>query len=93
MTILKYIGPEEDALYVNSQWGEQENPFDGDVINSYNDGPTEDGTIMGAKLAPGESLSHIQYTTHIQGDKELIAGLVKELFGVELEKIIGMFVK
>lgn len=104
LTILKYIGPEEDALYVNSQWGEQENPFDGDVINSYNDGPTEDGTIMGpfyeieasspaAKLAPGESLSHIQYTTHIQGDKELIAGLVKELFGVELEKIIGMFVK
>ena len=35
LTILKYIGPEEDALYVNSQWGEQENPFDGDVINSY----------------------------------------------------------
>ena len=43
----KYVAPAEDALYVNSQWGDQDDPFDGDVINSYNDGPTEDGTIMG----------------------------------------------
>lgn len=104
LTILKYIAPTEDALYVNSQWGDQEDPFDGDVINSYNDGPTEDGTIMGpfyeieasspaAALAPGESLSHIQYTIHIQGDSAIIAGIVKDVFGVELEKITGMFAK
>ena len=89
---------------INSQWGDQEDPFDGDVINSYNDGPTEDGTIMGpfyeieasspaAALAPGESLSHIQYTIHIQGDQAIIAGIVKDVFGVELEKITGMFAK
>ena len=26
--------------------GTQEDPFAGDVINSYNDGPVEDGSIM-----------------------------------------------
>lgn len=104
LTILKYIAPSEDALYVNSQWGEQEDPFDGDVINSYNDGPTEDGTIMGpfyeieasspaAGLAPGESLAHVQYTMHIQGDRDEIDSLVNAVFGVGLDKITGMFSK
>lgn len=104
LTILKYNIPEGNPLYVNSQWGEQDNPFCGDVINSYNDGPTEDGTVMGpfyeieasspaAALNSGESITHIQYTTHIQGDKELIGGLVKELFGVELTEITEMFAK
>ena len=46
-----------------------------------------------AALAPGESLSHIQYTIHIQGDSAIIAGIVKNVFGVELEKITGMFAK
>ena len=104
LTVLKYIAPDGDALYVNSQWGDQDDPFDGDVINSYNDGPTEDGTVMGpfyeleasspaAALAPGESLAHVQYTIHIQGDQDIIAGIVKDTFGVELSKITGMFSK
>ena len=74
------------------------------MINSYNDGPTEDGTIMGpfyeleasspaAALAPGESLAHVQYTIHIQGAQDIIAGIVKDVFGVELCKITGMFSK
>lgn len=69
--------PAPGARFVNSQWGKQDNPFDGDALNSYNDGPTEDGTIMGpffeiessspaAALSPGESLTHIQTTIHIQ---------------------------
>lgn len=104
LTILKYVAPAEDALYVNSQWGEQEDPFDGDVINSYNDGPTEDGTIMGpfyeieasspaAELEPGESLSHVQYTMHIQGDRDVIDPLVNAIFGVGLDKITSVFSK
>ena len=27
--------------------GRQKNPYCGDVINAYNDGPTEDGSMMG----------------------------------------------
>lgn len=102
LNILKYTVPEGQSDYVNGQWGPQDDPFNGDVINSYNDGPTETGTIMGpfyeietsspgAALAPGESLVHSQYTIHIEGDEESLAAIVKAVFGVELAKIAGMF--
>lgn len=104
LTVLKYMAPSGDAPYVNSQWGEQDDPFDGDVINSYNDGPTEDGTVMGpfyeieasspaAELAPGESLAHVQYTMHIQGDRNEIDSVVSALFGIGLDKITRIFSK
>lgn len=102
LTILKYSLPEGPADYVNGQWGEQEDPFAGDVINSYNDGPTEDGTVMGpfyeietsspgAALRPGESLSHLQYTMHFQGGEQQVATIVKAVFGVELEQVANRF--
>lgn len=102
LNILKYTVPDSDAPYVNGQWGPQEDPFCGDVINSYNDGPTETGTVMGpfyeietsspaAALAPGESLTHTQYTIHIEGDESDLAGIVAKVFGVELEKVANMF--
>lgn len=83
MNILKYTIPEGPCDYVNSQWGPQEDNFNGDVINSYNDGPTETGTIMGpffeietsspaAQLAPGESLTHTQHTIHIQAPAQTL---------------------
>ena len=70
--------PVAGARFVNSQWGKQEDAFGGDALNSYNDGPTEDGTVMGpffeiessspaAALAPGQSLTHVQTTVHIEG--------------------------
>lgn len=102
LTILKYSVPTIPADYVNGQWGVQDDPFAGDVINSYNDGPTEDGTVMGpfyeietsspgAALAPGESLSHVQYTMHFEGGEAGIGALVKAVFGVELERISKRF--
>lgn len=83
LNILKYTIPEGPCDYVNSQWGPQGNPFDGDVINSYNDGPTETGTIMGpffeietsspaAPLAPGQTLTHTQYTIHLEAPAETL---------------------
>ena len=102
LTLLKYVKPAGDADYVNSQWGAQEDAFSGDVINSYNDGPTETGTVMGpfyeietsspgAALAPGESLSHVQYTMHFQADPATLDGMVRALFGVGLEQIVSRF--
>lgn len=32
---------------MNGQWGIQNDPYYGDVINAYNDGPVEDGSVMG----------------------------------------------
>lgn len=88
--------------YVNSQWGEQDNPYDGDAINAYNDGPVEDGSIMGpfyeietsspgAQLQPNESLTHIHRVVHVQGDAIEMAKLVNKLFDLKLNLIMDKF--
>ena len=102
LTILWCSLPETPSIYVNGQWGPQEDPFAGDVINSYNDGPVEDGSIMGpfyeietsspgAELAPGASLVHIQKVIHIQGKDEQLAPIVQKLFGADLNVIKTKF--
>lgn len=102
LTLLWCSLPDEPKEYVNSGWGEQENPYEGDVINSYNDGPVEDGSIMGpfyeietsspaAALAPGESVTHGQRVVHIQGDRKKLAGIVNTLFGLDLDVIASKF--
>lgn len=94
--------PADDQLYVNGQWGPQDDPFAGDVINAYNDGPVEDGSIMGpfyeiessspaAFLAPGESMRHIQRVMHIQGDEQELAQIVNTLFNLDLNTIATKF--
>jgi hypothetical protein len=47
LTLLWYSKPEKLGEYVNSKWGDQVDPLSGDVVNSYNDGPIADGSIMG----------------------------------------------
>lgn len=94
--------PADDQLYVNGQWGPQDDPFAGDVINAYNDGPVEDGSIMGpfyeiessspaAFLAPGESMRHIQRVMHIQGNEQELAQIVNTLFNLDLNTIATKF--
>jgi hypothetical protein len=88
--------------YVNSAWQIQENPFSGDALNSYNDGPLADGSQMGpfyeletsspaADLKPGESLSHIQYTLHLTGDTQELDKVSRKVLGVSLEEISKAF--
>lgn len=102
LTILSCKLPDGPASYVNGQWGAQDDPFAGDVINAYNDGPLEDGSIMGpfyeietsspgAELAPGASLVHSQKVVHIQGDEKDLAPIVKTVFGADLEVIKTKF--
>ena len=104
MNFLKYTVPQGDVDYVNGQWGPQENPFGGDVINSYNDGPTETGYVQGpfyeietsspaASLSPGESLTHVQYTIHIQGAPDKLSAIAENVFGVSLDKVASVFSK
>jgi len=98
LTLLWFNLPTERRKYVNSQWGKQNDPFTGDVINSYNDGPLEDGSIMGpfyeietsspaANLQPNESIQHIQCMIHLQGDKSALDKIAQRLFGVKLDTI------
>jgi hypothetical protein len=102
LTILWYSLPEESRPYVNSIWGDQADSYNGDVVNSYNDGPVEDGTIMGpfyeietsspaAELKPSESLKHIQKIIHFQGEENDLAKLAKSLLAIDLESLQKIF--
>ena len=102
LTLLWCSIPDEPMLYVNSKWGKQDDPYEGDVINSYNDGPVEDGSVMGpfneietsspaAELSPSESLKHVQRGMHFEGEEEKLASIVRSLFDLELNDIITKF--
>ena len=102
LTLLICNLPEGKTEYVNSAWQIQDNPFSGDALNSYNDGPLEDGSKMGpfyeletsspaAALKPGESMTHSQVTIHLTGDKKLLSKAAVKSLGVSLDEIEGIF--
>jgi len=41
---------EKDAVYLNQEWNPAKDPLLGDAMNAYNDGPLDDGSIMGPFL-------------------------------------------
>jgi hypothetical protein len=99
LTIVTYTKPAHVTDYVNSMWKLQENPFAGDVVNSYNDGPPEPGakplgpfyeletSSPAAALSPGESLTHENWTFHFQGSEEDLDMISRKCLGVSLETI------
>ncbi len=102
LTLLTYTMPGTPAKYVNSKWGQQDDPLSGDVVNSYNDGPVEDGSIMGpfyeiessspaALLPPGETISHTQRIFHISGDENKLNDITEKLFGLSLDEVTSAF--
>ena len=102
LTLLICQLPEGKNDYVNSAWQIQENPYSGDALNSYNDGPLEDGSQMGpfyelecsspaVELKPGESLSHNQFTIHLTGDAHILDKVSRKILGVSLDEIKSAF--
>ncbi len=98
LTLLWYSKPTEPAKYVNSQWGKQEDPLNGDAVNSYNDGPVEDGSVMGpfyeiessspaALLLPGEKITHKQRIFHITGEEAKLSVIIEKLFNIPVSAI------
>lgn len=102
LTLLVCRMAEGKHEFVNSSWQIQDNPYSGDALNSYNDGPLEDGTQMGpfyeletsspaVELKPGESLSHVQFTIHLTGDITKLDNVSLKVLGVSLEEISKAF--
>jgi hypothetical protein len=98
LTIVQFSKPEKTDGYINQLWEVQKEPFKGDVINSYNDGPLENGSQMGpfyeletsspaAFLAPGKSITHTQQIFHFVGDVAQLSVVSQKIFGVSIEKI------
>jgi len=102
LTLLICRLPGNKTDYVNSAWEIQKDPYSGDALNSYNDGPLEDGSQMGpfyeletsspaADLKPGESLSHIQFTIHLTGDYDNLDKISRQVLGVSIAQIKSAF--
>ena len=98
LTIVQYNKPSESRDYVNSAWELQKDPFSGDVVNSYNDGPNDEGKIMGpffeletsspaAALKPGDSLVHLHRTVHFTGPEDVLNKVAVAILGVTLDEI------
>jgi len=84
LTLVQYTRPPNATDYVNSMWEIQREPYKGDVVNSYNDGPPAPGkpplgpfyeletSSPALSLAPGEHYTHVHRTFHFVGpDAEL----------------------
>ena len=98
--VLTILIPEvhSEDMYVNSKWEIQKEPYSGDVFNSYNDGPLNDGSQLGPfyeiessspakELRPGETESYHQLTCHFQGDYSSLKELAKQLLSVNLDEV------
>lgn len=102
LTIIQY-DIDKSGTYLNQEWTTKKDPFSGDVMNAYNDGPLDDGSQMGpfyemesvspaAFLKPNEELVHKHSVFHFTGDKAALNMISEKVLGVGLDKIASVFV-
>ncbi len=100
LTVVKYNQPDASVRdYVNSKWALQDEPYAGDVINAYNDGPAAPGakplgpfyeletSSPALALAAGESGQHVQSTFHFESDAAELDAIARKVFGVSPKAI------
>ncbi len=103
LTLVQYTRPADAVNYVNSMWEIQREPFKGDVINSYNDGPPAPGkpplgpfyeletSSPALSLAPGEHYTHVHRTFHMVGPDVEINRIAKATLKVGVADLTGAF--
>jgi hypothetical protein len=103
LTLVHYMFDPDATDYVNSLFEIQENPFSGDVVNAYNDGPYgSDNNLLGpfyeletsspaAALQPNHSIQHVQSTIHLKGTVESLDIIAQKTLGVTLKEITSAF--
>ena len=99
LTIVQSNQPADVTEYVNSAWQLQDNPYAGDPINAYNDGPASPGarplgpfyeletSSPAASLAPGARIEHTHRTLHLIGTDAALDPVARQLLGVSLAEI------
>jgi len=99
LTIVQYNKPEGVVDYVNSAWALQQEPYRGDVVNTYNDGPASPGAKpMGpfyeletsspaAALRLGEGILHTHRTFHFAGTEAQLDPIARVVLGTSLAEI------
>jgi len=99
LTLVLYDKPPHATRYVNSMWEQQKEPYAGDVINSYNDGPPAPGkpalggfyeiesSSPALALAPGQSATHEHQTYHFTGPRPALDQIARKVLGVGLAEL------
>ncbi len=99
LTLVTYNVQDAPSGFVNSMWELQKEPYKGDVINSYNDGSPEPGkpplgpfyeletSSPAAALKPGETMTHVQRTLHLQGPEKDLDPIARRMLGIGLGDI------
>jgi hypothetical protein len=88
--------------YLNQEWRTDRDPFSGDAVNAYNDGPLANGSQMGpfyeiesvspaAFLRPTEGLTHTHSVFHFTGDKNELNQIAIKTLGISLNDIESTF--
>ena len=97
LTIVQFTLPSNHLDYVNSLWQIQDEPYKGDALNAYTDGPVNgkqmgkfyelEGSSPAMALLPGSSQTHVQKTIHLKGNEADLNAITLKIFGVPLKKI------
>jgi hypothetical protein len=99
LTIAQYNQASEPELYVNSAWKIQDDPYSGDVVNSYNDGPASPGSGQlgqfyelessspAKELKSKESIKHTHRTLHFAGTEVQLDLICQGALGVRLADV------
>jgi len=89
LTLVHFDRPANRTEYVNSLWERQSDPYGGDVVNSYNDGPPNPGGFYELEssspalaLAPGDAYTHVHRTLHVVGATSALDPIASRALGV-----------
>ncbi len=102
LCILEIIEPKTTDKYVNSAWELQDDPFSGDVLNSYNDGPLQDGSQLGPfyelessspalALESDSQYTHTQRIYHFKGSRDNLNKISQQVLNISIEDIETVF--
>jgi hypothetical protein len=104
LTLVQYTRPTDVLTSVNSMWEIQREPYKGDVINSYNDGPPAAGqpplgpffeletSSPALNLAPAQRYTHVHRTFHFVGPKAELDRIARATINVGLDELTKTFV-
>jgi hypothetical protein len=103
LTLVQYTRPADSVRYVNSMWEIQREPYKGDVINSYNDGPPAAGqpalgpffeletSSPALDLHPAQRYTHVHRTFHLVGPDADLDRIARAIVNVGLEELTNAF--
>jgi hypothetical protein len=103
LTLVQFTRPADAHGYVNSMWEIQREPYRGDTLNSYNDGPPAPGqpplgpfyeletSSPALSLSPGQQYTHTHRTFHLAGPEADLDRIARATLNVGLAEMASAF--